>query len=330
MPDLSDRAIVLGDACVDVMVPMMQIADRNNVLSPSDKTLEPVLSAGGTGANTAAALSKLGIKTAYMGTLGADYGGRFLLEDLKQRNIHSELTLIDENSNTVYVFAFIDEQGERHPWAFPRTGVSYADYDLEKIDLSIIRKAKWLHSSGMTILFDGTLRKHLPHIFKVAYEAGVPTSFDLNTRVNHLDKLEPGIVDAIRQTIPYVKYLLGSGQDEFFSFNPQDDWRDSVRSFKENGRVVIARMGKDGAFLVDADREEQQKAFDVPVVNTIGAGDAFNAGFIAAILKGHSHSEAMTWGNAVASYKVSGNSARHTPDEATLLSFLRGDKDNAR
>lgn len=321
MPETEKRAIVLGDACVDVMVPMMQITDPD-VLSPSDRTLEPALSAGGTAANTAAALSKLGIKTSYMGTLGADYGGRFLLEDLKQRDIYSDLTLIDNESNTVYVFAFIDGNGERHPWAFPRTGVSYADYDLSKIDLESIRNASWLHASGMTILFDGTLRESMPEIFKIAYEAGVPTSFDLNTRVNHLSKLESGIVDSIRKTIPYTKYLLGSGPDEFLSFHPCDNWRDSVRAFAKNGHVAVGRMGKDGAFLVDGDREEQKRPIDVPVVNTIGAGDAFNAGFIAAILKGKSTSEAVSWGNGVASYKVSGNSARHTPKEAELATFI--------
>ncbi len=322
MPEGFGRAIVIGDACVDVTVPIESIISPDNSGSPEDGRVSPSITGGGTSANTAVALSKLSVKTAFMGTLGEDYGGRYMLDEFRGLGINTELTLTDHQSNTVYVFAFIDPRGERHLWAFPRSDVSYVNLDIGRIDLEKVKTASWVHSSGMTYMFDGTIRKSLPEIFKSAYEAGVPTSFDLNTRVKDSANLDPGIKDAVLRTLPYVKYLLGSGKDEFYSFCPDDDWKNSVKSFATDGRAVIARMGAEGSYSVLNGEQEFQKPFDVPVKNTTGAGDAFNAGFIAGMINGLTLSGAVEWGNAVASYKVAGNSSRHTPDLRQLEAFI--------
>lgn len=315
-----DRVIVIGDACVDVTVSLQSVMTCGDDEYGSER-LKPILTGGGTSANTAVALSKLGIPTAFMGTVGDDYGGRFMMKEFAQNGINTDFTIMDK-SNTIFVFAFIDPTGERTLWGFPREDCSYASLDLEKIDLEKVRTASWVHSSGMAYMAEGSIRRNLPLIFKAAYEAGVPTSFDLNTRVGDPDKLEPEIRRAVEETLPYVKYLLGSAKDEFYSFCPREDWRDSVRHFAAGGRRVIARMGGEGAFLVSDGREELQKPYEVAVKNTTGAGDAFNAGFIAGMLQGLSLSEAVLQGSAVAGYKVAGNSSRHTPNPEQLKEFM--------
>lgn len=317
----SSPVIVIGDACVDVTVSMASIMSGISDVYHSER-LEPHLTGGGTSANTTVALSKLGVPTSFMGTIGADYGGRFILREFAQNNIGTEFTIVDD-SNTIYVFAFIDPTGERTLWAFPREGCSYANLDLSRIDMERVKQAAWVHASGMTYMAEGNTRANLPAVFKAAYEAGIPTSFDLNTRAKQPEDLDPDIRRAVEDTLPYVKYLLGSAKDEFYSFRPCPDWHDSVRAFAGNGRSVISRMGAEGAFVVCGDGEFQVEAFDVPVHNTTGAGDAFNAGFIAGMLKGCTLKESVLWGNGVAGYKVMGNSSRDTPDEAQLLKFIQ-------
>lgn len=321
MPDMEKKpVIVVGDACVDVTVSLANLTAGASDVYNSER-LMPTLSGGGTSANTAVALSKLGVPTAFMGAIGEDYGGRFLLKEFAEQGIDTSFTLVD-NSNTIFVFAFIDPTGERTLWAFPREDCSYADLDLNRIDLDRVRQAAWVHASGMTYMAEGSTRENLPKVFKAAYEAGVPTSFDLNTRVATPEELEPGIRRAVEETLPYVTYLLGSGKDEMYSFRPCPDWHDSVRAFAAPGRTVIARMGGEGAFCVDGGRELLLKPYDVKVRNTTGAGDAFNAGFIAGRMRGLPVEEAIAWGNAVAGYKVTGNSARYTPDVETLKAFM--------
>lgn len=315
-----DRVIVIGDACVDVTVSLQSVMSSGDDEYGSER-LKPTLTGGGTSANTAVALSKLGVPTAFMGTIGDDYGGRFMLKEFAQNGINTDFTIVDK-SNTIFVFAFIDPTGERTLWGFPREDCSYASLDLGKIDLDKVRTASWVHSSGMAYMTEGSVRENLPKIFKAAYEAGVPTSFDLNTRVGDPEKLDPLIRKAVEETLPYVRYLLGSAKDEFYSFCPREDWRDSVRAFAREGCAVISRMGGEGAFFVADGLEELQKPYQVEVKNTTGAGDAFNAGFIAGMLQGLSLSEAVLQGSAVAGYKVTGNSSRYTPDSRQLKEFM--------
>ena len=297
MPEKFNKAIVVGDACMDVHLHISDIL--------ADVQIPYRTSLGGTCGGSVAMLGRLGVPTAFLGTIGNDYAGRFILEQLKKNGIDTSLTIIRDELNTIMVYAFIDEEGERHLWGFPREDRAYTDLDLERIDLQKIKTASWLHTSGMSLLVEGSIRESVPELFRIAYEAGVPTSLDLNTRVNDLKLLDPEAVSAIRKTLPYVRYLTGSAKDEFYSFCPCDDWKDSVRHFKEEGRTIIARMGKEGYMIISDGEEKIVPSYEVEVKNTTGAGDCFNAGLITGILEGKDIYEAAKFANAVSGYKIS-------------------------
>ena len=302
MPDKNKTAIVAGDACVDVHIKIEDLL--NDYLG---KAVPYHLSLGGTIGGTAAALAKLGVNTAFLGSIGNDYGGRYLKDEMDRLGIDTSLLIVKEELNTINVYAFIDDEGERHLWGFPRTDQAYCDLDINRIDLETIRNASWLHSSGMTLLSGGSIVESMPELFRIAYEAGVETSFDLNTRVDDINKLDPKAVEAIRKIMPYVRYLTGSAKDEFMSFYPADDWRESVRHFADKNRTVIARNGKDGYMVISDGIERECPSFDVEVTDTTGAGDSFNAGFIAGRLEGMDIFEACRYASATAAYKISGN-----------------------
>lgn len=314
-------AIVIGDACVDIIVPFPKFLNEEHT---EVEFTNPEIRGGGTCANTAVALAKLGVPTSFMGTIGNDNYGRLVTDEFHTYGINTDLTLVDDEKDTVGVFAFIDERHERHLWAWPRGNEAYTHLDLSKIDMDRVRNASWVHSSGMTVLFQGSMRKNIVEVFKAAREAGVPTSFDLNTRVSDPEHLKPEIRETVLEILEYCDYMLGSGKDEFYSFCPQADWRESARHFVTDKRTVIARMGKDGALGMSVTETVEEKPFDVPVVDTVGAGDVFNAGFIAARLAGKSLGDSIICGNGVSSFKVSGPSGRHTPTAEQLDSFLQG------
>lgn len=313
-------AIIAGDACVDVTIHLENLMRESDNFR-SEKLL-PTLSGGGTSANTAIALSKLGVHTAFLGTVGEDYCGRFIRKELMQNNVDTSHTLVSK-SNTVSVFAFIPADGERVLWGFPREDCAYAQLNLDQIDLDWIKQAGWLHASGMAYMMDGSVRETIPKLFQLAWENGIPTSFDLNTRIGRIEDLDPGIRKAVENTLPYVRYLLGSAKDEFYAFWPQEDWKDSVRHFAKDGRVAISRMGSEGCFWVDEQKEGMCSAFDVPALNTTGAGDTFNAGFIAGMLQGCSVEEAVLWGSGAAGYKVARSGAHNTPNLEQLMTFMK-------
>ena len=314
MSDRYGKVIVVGDACMDVHLHIKDILA--DVQIPYETTL------GGTCGGAVAMLSRLYVPTGFLGTLGNDYAGRFILKELSDLGIDTSLTIVKDDLNTINVYAFIDEEGERHLWGFPRSQQAYPDLDMERIDLEKIKTASWLHTSGMSMLAKGNIRESIPELFRIAFEAGVPTSLDLNTRVADLKLLDPEAVKAIEKTLPYVRYLTGSAKDEFYSFWPCEDYRDSIRHFADDKRTIIARMGKDGCLLLHEGKEEFIQSYAIEVRNTTGAGDCFNAGFIAAMLEGKDVEEACRYASAVAAYKISGNMRNEKIDRQIIEDFM--------
>ena len=315
MPECFNKAIVIGDACVDIHLKMSDLLADLQV-TPYRMVL------GGTSASCAGTLARLGTDTAFLGTIGNDFAGRFILSQLEKLGIDTSMTIVKDELNTVNILAFIDESGERHLWGFPRVDQAYPELDLDRVDLNKIKTASWLHSSGMTLLAKGSMQENLVELYKAAYEAGVATSLDLNTRVCDLKELDPKGVKAIYEILPYVRYLLGSAKDEFYSFHPCADWRDSVRYFAGENKTVIARMGKEGFLCIHDGIEKAFPSFKVDAVNTTGAGDSFNAGFITTMLDRKSIFEAAMFANAVSAYKISREMQDEDLKKETIIEFM--------
>ncbi|PLS25443.1 carbohydrate kinase family protein [Bifidobacterium imperatoris] len=311
------KVVVVGDANVDIIVPYPRFLNeqRTRVEYPQIS-----IEGGGTSANTAVALSKLGVDVSFVGTVGDDQYGRFVIQDFKDKGIDVTGLVSDSTLNTVGVFAFVDEHGERYLWGWPRERQSFAVLDEDLVPMHMIREADWVHSSGMCLVHDTSARETIIDIFREAHEAGVPTSFDLNLRVDN-GVLDPDFASALERIIPNVDYLLGSGPDEF-AYLGDGDMMSNAAAYAADGRTVIVRDGARGSVSLTRDDRTESAAFHVDVEDTIGAGDVYNAGFIAARLAGRSLAESLCEGNAVSAYKVARRGARSSPDSVQLDAFL--------
>ncbi len=316
------EVIVAGDANVDIIVPYPKFLNPERTLVDYPN---PVLQGGGTAANTAVALARLGNPTSFIGTLGDDQYGKYIRKDFERERVDISGLMIEPELNTIGVFAFIDEDGERYLWGWPREQQAFKELNREKISFTRIREADWVHSSGMALVHDTSARSTIIEIFKEAYLAGVPTSFDLNLRVDD-GSLEPEYEKAVREIIRYTTYLLGSGTDEFFYLGESRDWYENARQFVTGERTVIVRNGSSGSIGLSKDGEVSVPAFSVEVEDTVGAGDVYNAGFITAVQKGKTLRDCLLAGNAVSGYTVERKGARSCPTSEELECFLREHK----
>jgi fructokinase len=312
------KVLVVGDANVDIIVPYPKLdREKKNIVYPT-----PCLQGGGTSANTAVALSRLGVETGFIGTVGEDQYGKFIRKDLEAEKVDTAQLIIEPELNTVGVFAFIDETGERYLWGWPRVDQTFKELDENKVDFNTIKESCWVHSSGMSLVYDTSARYTITKLFKTAYEAGIPTSFDLNLRVDN-GMLEPSYKMAVMEIMKYSTYVLGSAEEEFYYLGESKDWMENAKSFVTKDRTIIVRMGKDGSIGLTWDGQAKASSYPVEVVDTVGAGDVYNAGFIAAKLKGYSLEACLNMGNAVAGYTVSKKGARNCPHSDELEEFLR-------
>lgn len=311
--------VVVGDANVDIVVPYPKFLNEERTLVDYPT---PCLLGGGTAANTAVALARLGVDTSFFGTVGSDQYGRYIEKELKAEGIDTSNLIVDPDLNTVGVFAFIDENGERYLWGWPRVDQAFKFLDMNKISIDKITKSSWVHSSGMPMVYDTSARHAIIKIFEQAFSLGIPTSFDLNLRVDN-GALDPEYEQAVRQVIKYTTYLLGSGKDEFAYLGSSRDWETNARQFVTDKRTVVVRNGEKGSVGFNAQERVEVPAFRVKVEDTVGAGDVYNAGFIRGVLEGGSLQESLLMGNAVSGYTTSGKGARHCPTSDELLQFIQ-------
>ncbi len=311
------EVIVVGDANVDIIVQYPRFLDpeKTHVVWPN-----PEMQGGGTSSNTAAALAKLGLGCAFVGTVGDDNYGRFVRDDLAELGVDVSGLVVDPSLNTVGVFAFIDETGERYLWGWPREKQSFKVIDENRVDFERVCRADWVHSSGMSLVYDTSARSTITRIFHEAHAAGVPTSFDLNLRVDD-GVLDPDFAQALDAIMGDVDYLLGSGPDEF-AYLGGGTWEENAAALARDGRMVIARDGARGSMALFDGKAVRADAYRVEVEDTVGAGDVYNAGFISGILAGRDISEALRLGNAVSGYTVARKGSRSTPTAQELEEFM--------
>ncbi|KAB7789121.1 carbohydrate kinase family protein [Bifidobacterium cebidarum] len=313
------EVVVVGDANVDIIVPFPRFIDESRTRTTWE---QPQMQGGGTCANTAVALSRLDVPVLFVGTVGDDQYGRYVRRDFSEAGVDPTGLVSDSRWNTVGVFAFVDERGERYLWGWPREKQSFKELDVSMIPMHRIRAASWVHASGMVMAYDTSAREALIHVFEEAHAAGVPTSFDLNLRI--LDgKLDPAMREALDRLMPNVNYLLGSGPDEFSYMGDHADWEENAADFAVDGRIVIVRDGARGARALQGKQCYKASAFSVEVEDTLGAGDVFNAGFIMAMLHQMTLPEALTISNAVSAYTVERKGSRSSPDKQQLMTFLK-------
>ncbi len=310
--------VVLGDANVDLIVRLPDRATNGKLAS----TPLPELCGGGTGANTAVALARLGLPAAFIGMIGADLYGRDIQADLSAEGVDLSGLCVRSDVSTPTVIAVVQPDGDRVVVVWPVTGGAHTHLRPEDLDPAQIAQAAWLHTTGMC-LDQRPVSDAVLYGMQIAHEAGVPVSLDLNLRLELSEgQWRPGQREAVEQAVALADVVLGSGEEEIVPLAGGKSVESAVRALVEGKRTVIARLGETGAFCVWPDGEVRIPGFEVEIVDTLGAGDAFNGGYIAGRLASQREPDAVRWGNAVAALSITRPGARGTPARAELDAFL--------
>ena len=308
--------VVIGDANVD-----MEIALPSGNHPETHGNPEPRLFGGGSAANTAAALARLDVGCRFVGTVGDDSYGRFAVASLAEAGVDTSGVETTGRAPTVMVIAVVPPDGERLIYVWPPTGGAHAELGIETAEFAV-SGAEWLHVSGLCLRMSPA-REAVLAAMERARASGVPVSFDLNLRLENWG-WDGGFRTVVEKAIERSDVVMGAAVDEIVPLAGIESPVAAATALAGDGRLVIARLGSDGAFACFRGQTVRQPGFAVDVVDTVGAGDAFNAGFIAARHRGTDVSEAMRWGNAVAALTVGRSGARSTPtlQEAEALLAL--------
>jgi fructokinase/2-dehydro-3-deoxygluconokinase len=296
--------VVLGDLNVDLV---LDLPDRS--APAAERTVhEPRLTGGGTAGNTAAALARLGVPVEFCGSVGDDGFGRWLADDLRATGVGTRGLVVTREAPTCQVIALVEPDGERYLVVWPPDGGALTRLAPAEVDRGLVAGAAWLHTTGMCLRSSPVASSVLAGM-RLARDAGVPVSIDLNLRLE-LWGLPPELRAVLAEAVALADVVLGNGMEELVPLaralgRAPDDVEAAVRGLAGGTRTSVARLGAAGAIACAPDgRVTTSRAFATTLRNPVGAGDAFNGGFIAASVAGLPLADALRWGNAVGALKV--------------------------
>lgn len=310
------KILGIGDAFVDLLTYASEIPCRGGNVWGTAAALSP----GGTTANVAADIAKLGLRSVFIGCVGDDPYGYYTIEEFQKVGVDTHGISIHAKAYTGIVLSIIDDTGER---TFIACGKGASHSQLSEQDLAEIefKDFPYVHSTGVCLVEEQS-RSVLLSALKKSHEAGAQVFFDPNIRLDGSD-FPHSYRESLLQAFTVSDVIL-AGDNELDLLYPGLTWLEAAREIRRDSpKVVVVKQGENGAAVVSDMGVDLFPAFEVKVDSTIGAGDAFDAGFIAARVRGADLHDGLVYATAVAGMKVTRSSARSVPTHAEVLHFLR-------
>jgi ribokinase len=270
--------LVIGSINIDLVVRAPRFPKPGETIRGGDL----LTAAGGKGANQAVAAARQGASVAMLGRVGSDNSGDQLLAGLKADGVDTRLMLRGETP-TGTAMIVVDDQGQNTIIVAPGANDAVTPADVVPDALADVRLVLFqLEIPVETVL----------HAARIAKQQGVMVILNPAPARQIPDEL-----------IRLADYLLPNETElNLLTGKPVQDVQSAeaaARALIEKGaRTVIVTLGANGALLVTSDRAVHVPAFQVNVVDTTAAGDAFIGGFAAALLSGADLEQAVRYGNA--------------------------------
>lgn len=289
------------------------------VIKPDQEIIGPhyIVEPGGSGINFARFCASLGIGTVFVGKCGNDEMGNLLIKlasvnDIIPAFIQSSEVQTNINAN------YINDKG--------RTALTVAGNGNQSMVKEEIMLQVQQHIHEITYLYLGgcfkvkALLEAIPDLISLAHENGVKIVMDHGRIASSVTKEDQ---EKMHSLIPLVDYYLPS-KDEFLQMFPASSIDEAYMSMKHAPTAVVVKDAENGATGYTNNQKIHMNAFKVNVLNTIGAGDSFNAGFIKGLLDGLSFEQAILLGNAVAGLKLSQEKLPSIEEAYRLMEGRRG------
>ncbi|SFS52929.1 5-dehydro-2-deoxygluconokinase [Paenibacillus sp. BC26] len=318
----ADRAhdfTAIGRLCIDL--------NANEINRPMEQTMTFTKYVGGSPANIAIGMARLGRRTAFIGKIANDQMGRFILDYLQRTGIETE-NVVTDRSGAVTGLAFTEIKSPTDcSILMYRDNVADLLLEAGEVSEELIAQSKLLLISG-TALAQSPSREAVFQALQYAKKHGTVIAFDLDYRpYTWTSKQETAVYYNLAAA--YCDIILGTREEfdmmEVFEQNPEHS--DSVTAskwFDYNAKIVIIKHGKEGSIAYTADNKSHRaKSFPAKVIKTFGAGDSYAAGFLHGIMQGWTLEQCMEFGSAAACIVISSHSCSDAmPTESQVLRYI--------
>ncbi len=302
--------VVVGDVNADLILR----GDVTPVFGQVEKLLDDAeLVIGGSATIFACGAARLGLRVAFVGKVGDDVFGHFMLDALNLRGIDTAGVVRDPVVKTG--LTVILSRGQDRAMLTYAGTIGALRYD--EIDLEFLSLARHLHMGSYFLLEN--LLPDAPRLFAEAQRRGLTVSLDTN--YDPAERWQSGIEETLR----HVDIFLPNAT-ELTAIMQEANWRTALAKAAAGVPTVVAKLGADGAAVQQGAHflhQPVRAAADAPtVVDTTGAGDSFDAGFVYGHLAGWplERTLALAMACGASSVQAAGGTASQ-PDLAQALAL---------
>ena len=243
------------------------------------------LTLGSSSAIFASNISSLGARVAFLGKIGRDKFGEVVLENLQANHVDISMIRTDETVGTGATI-ILNVHEDRANTTYPGAMDLLTQDDITEADL---KKARHLHFSSYFL--QPGMWNNLGKLFRMARNLGLTTSFDMQWDPQETWKLD------IEDVLPHVNVFLPN-EKELICLTGKKTLKESIEFIRKYTDILVIKRGNKGSKVVSGDQIDDLPPFlNKNVVDAIGAGDSFNAGFIYQYIQGKNLAECQRFGN---------------------------------
>lgn len=298
--------LVLGDVNPDLVL-------TGEDLTPAFGQIEQLLDSaaltiGGSGAIMACGAARLGLRTAIAGVVGADLFGRFMIESLTARGVDVSGVVVASGAATGLT-VILARPEDRAILTFPGTAAALT---AGLVPGDLLRRARHVHAASFFL--QTALAPELACVFDEVHAGGATTSLDPNWDPQEV--WEGGLTEALAVTDVFMP-----NAEEAQRIAGLADPAAAADALARTAGLVAVKLGADGALATAPDTEPIRvpPPIGAAPVDTVGAGDSFDAGLLAGLLRGERIERALAIAcacGALSTRAAGGTTAQPTLEEA--------------
>jgi sugar/nucleoside kinase (ribokinase family) len=255
-------------------------------------------------------LAALGVSVGFITRLGDDALGKLALERLAEKKVDLSRVKVIESGTSTGVTILLSHGSQRHILTYP--GAMF-EMNAADIDMDYLRSGRHFHLSSLFL--HKALQPDLPAVFRELKSAGLSLSLDTNDDPD--DRWESGL----NELLGLIDIFLPN-EDESRRITGTADAESAAAILAQRVPIVVVKCGRRGALVRAGNQQWAVPTELVTPVDTIGAGDSFNAGFLSAWLRGESLESSAAFGNRTAALSTLRSGGTESFRDPALLETL--------
>jgi sugar/nucleoside kinase (ribokinase family) len=254
-------------------------------------------------------LAALGSRVGFVTKVGADSFGTLALERLRESGVDLARVVQGAKSGVTLI---LPHGSQRHILTYPGT---ISELRFEDLDLDYLASARHFHISSLFLQRE--LLPHVPELFRKMKSAGLTTSLDTN---DDPDDRWNGVLEEI---LPHVDILLPN-EREAIKMSRADNLETALSWLEQRVETVVVKMGASGAIAIRDGHRVSAPAVPVTLIDSVGAGDSFDAGFLHQFLRGADLRTCLAYGNLCGAFSTTAcGGSEAFRDKVRMREFLR-------